>query len=61
MRKLLLIILLIYNIMYCVKEKRHTEDIDPVITTTKNGRKMMKARCASCGIMKTQFVKAGGA
>ena len=46
--------------MYCVKERKNTEDINPVITTAKNGRKMLKAQCASCGIMKTQFVKSGG-
>ena len=43
---------------YCVKERRQTEWVEglEVIATAKNGRLMMKCRCASCGIIKTKFV-----
>ena len=43
--------------IYCVKERKHTEDINPKRVITKNNRHMIKATCASCGITKTVFVK----
>ena len=43
--------------IYCVKERKYTEDINPKQVTTKNNRHMIKATCASCGITKTMFVK----
>lgn len=49
--------------IYCVKEKKFTEDLNPKHVMTKNNRHMIKATCASCGITKSQFVKnkTGGA
>ena len=44
--------------IYCIKEKKKkTEDIDPTYVSSKNNRLMVKAKCGSCGIIKTQFVK----
>ena len=43
--------------IYCVKERKYTEDINPKQVITKNNRHMIKATCASCGITKTMFVK----
>ena len=43
--------------IYCIKEKKKTEDIDPTYVRSKNNRLMLKAKCGSCGIIKTQFVK----
>ena len=49
------------NRIYCIKEKkkkkRKTEDIDPTYVRSKNNRLMLKAKCGSCGTIKTQFVK----
>ena len=44
--------------VYCVKEKRFTPNVtaSEKITTAKNGRKLLKVKCASCGITKTRFV-----
>ena len=43
---------------YCVKQKKQTECVpgSEKIVTTKNGRKMMKCKCAECGITKAKFV-----
>ena len=44
--------------IYCIKKKKKkTEDIDPTYVRSKNNRLMLKAKCGSCGIIKTQFVK----
>ena len=44
--------------VYCVKEKRFTPNVpgSEKNTTTKNGRRLLKVKCASCGITKTRFV-----
>ena len=44
--------------VYCVKEKRFTPNMagSEKITTTKNGRRLLKVKCASCGITKTRFI-----
>ena len=34
-----------------------TENVDPKYVLAKNGRKMLRATCSSCGITKTKFVK----
>ena len=43
--------------IYCIKEKKKTEVIDPTYVRSKNNRLMLKAKCRSCGIIKTQFVE----
>ena len=43
--------------VYCVKEKRYTPNVqgsEKVIT--KNNQKLLKAKCTSCGIIKTSFM-----
>ena len=47
---------------YCVKQKKITECIPDSATLVqlKNGRFMMKCKCAECGITKTKFVKQSG-
>ncbi|KAL9959463.1 hypothetical protein ACROYT_G032789 [Oculina patagonica] len=49
--------------VYCVKERQFTPNVpgSERVETTKNGRKMLKVKCASCGITKTRFVKTQGA
>ena len=41
-----------------MKEKRFTPNVEgsEKITTAKNGRRLLKIKCASCGITKTRFV-----
>ena len=44
---------------YCVKQRKQTECVlgSETYVRTKNGRSMMKCKCAECGITKTKFVK----
>ena len=44
---------------YCVKQGKQTECVpgSETYVRTKNGRSMMKCKCAECGITKTKFVK----
>ena len=43
--------------LYCVKCKSKTETTDIQNATSKNGRPMLRGKCAICGTTKTQFVK----
>ena len=47
---------------YCVTQKKYTECVPKTeeILQTKNGRYVMKCKCAECGITKTKFVKQSG-
>ena len=47
---------------YCVKQKKKTECLpnSEKLVQSKNGRFMIKCKCAECGITKTQFVKHSG-
>ena len=47
--------------VYCVKEKRFTPNVSGSETyaTAKNGRRLLKVKCASCGITKTRFISGG--
>ena len=44
---------------YCVKQRKRTECVPESETyaMARNGRRMMKCKCAECGITKTRFVK----
>ena len=44
---------------YCVKQKKRTECVpgSETYAMARNGRRMMKCKCAECGITKTRFVK----
>ena len=39
------------------RKKKKTEDIDQTYVRSENNRLMLKAKCGSCRIIKTQFVK----
>ena len=45
--------------VYCVREKRFTPNVpgSETYATTKNGRRQLKVKCASCGITKTGLSK----
>lgn len=47
--------------MYCVKCKSKTETTDMQNVVSKNGRSMLRGKCALCNSTKTQFVKTGSA
>ena len=46
---------------YCVKQRKQTECVpgSERVVQARNGRAMMKFKCAECGITKTKFVKSG--
>ena len=42
---------------YCLKCKKNTENIDPEVSGTSNGRVMILSKCAICGSKKSRFIK----
>ena len=41
---------------YCVKCRRKTENLNPKIFKTKNGRLIMQSECTECGIKKSRVI-----
>ena len=46
--------------IYCVKCRTKTSNKDETTGTSKNGRKMLKAKCAKCGTTKPTALKGEG-
>ena len=42
---------------YCLKCRKDTENIDPKISSTSNGKAMILSKCAICGSKKFRFIK----
>ena len=42
---------------YCIKHGKNTENLNPTISKTKNGRLIMQSKCTVCGITNSRFVK----
>ena len=42
---------------YCLKCKKDTENINPRVSNTSNGRTMILSKCAISGSKKSRFVK----
>ena len=42
---------------YCLKCKKDTENIDPNISNTSNGKAIILSKCAICGSKKSRFIK----
>ena len=42
---------------YCLKCKKNTENINPKVSNTSNGRKTILSKCAMCGSKKSTFIK----
>ena len=42
---------------YCMKCKKDTENIDPKMFKTNNGRLLVQSKCTVCGIKKSRFIK----
>ena len=42
---------------YCLKYKKNTENINPIVSKTTNGKTMILSKCAICGSKKSKFIK----
>ena len=42
---------------YCLKCRKDTENINPNISGTSNGKAMILSKCTSCGSRKSRFIK----
>ena len=42
---------------YCLKCRKYTENIDPKISGSSNGRTMILSECTICGSKKWRFIK----
>ena len=42
---------------YCLKCRKDTENINPKVSKTSNGRTMLLSNCAICGGKKSRFIK----
>ena len=42
---------------YCLKCRKNTENINPRVSKTSNGRTMVLPKCAICGSKKSRFIK----
>ena len=42
---------------YCLKCRKDTENINPRVSKTSNGRTMLLSKCAICGSKKSRFIK----
>ena len=42
---------------YCLKCKKNTENINPRVPKTNNGRKMILSNCVMCGSKKSKIIK----
>ena len=43
--------------LYCLKCRKDSENINPRVSNTSNGRKMTLSKCATCGSKKSKFIK----
>ena len=42
---------------HCLKCRKNTENINPKVSKTSNGRTMVLSKCAICGSKKSRFIK----
>ena len=42
---------------YCLKCRKNTENIDPKVSASSNGRVMILSQCAVCGSKKSRLIK----
>jgi len=45
---------------YCVKCGDKTPNVSEYLSTTINGRNVLKSQCKNCGCKKNEFVSSGG-
>ena len=41
----------------CLKCKKYTENINPIVSNTSNGKTMLLSKCAICSSKKSRFIK----
>ena len=56
------LLILVYNHKYkiksyCVKCRKDSENINPGVSNTSNGKTMILSRCEICGSKKSRFIK----
>ena len=42
---------------YCLKCRKNTENINPKVSKTNNGKTMMLSKCTICGSKKSKLIK----
>ena len=42
---------------YCLRCRKYTENINPEVSSSSNGRTMILSKCAICGSKKSRFIK----
>ena len=42
---------------YCLKCKKNTESINPIVSKTVNGKMMILSKCVICSSKKSKFIK----
>ena len=42
---------------YCLKYRKNTENLNPSVSSTSNGKTMVLSKCAICGSKKSRFIK----
>ena len=42
---------------YCLKCRKDTENINPKVSSTSNGKAMILSKCAICSSKKSRFIK----
>ena len=42
---------------YCLKCKKYTKNINPLVSSTSNGKMMILSKCAICGSKISRFIK----
>ena len=42
---------------YCVKSKKYTKNINPIVLSSINVKVMILSKCAICGSKKSRFIK----
>ena len=42
---------------YCLKCRKYTKNINPIVSETSNGKKVLLSKCAICGSKNSRFIK----
>ena len=42
---------------YCLKSKKDTENINPRVSNTSNGKTVLLSKCAKCGGKKSKYIE----
>ena len=42
---------------YCLKCRKYTKNINPIVSETSSGKKMLLSKCSLCGSKNSRFIK----